>query len=215
MLPIYIAALFSGLLQALGYLVYIQKSLRHEVEPNPTTWFMFAYGTATLTVLEWDHQADWLVLILPVTCAILSLRVAAICLSQGKLKWPTSWLDRTAFLMDVSLTLAYITVWLANQKAFITESEHQALVLLFLILSNSSTLVSFIPIIRGTIKSPRNEHPLPWFIWMCAYSTLGYVTVSKYGLVSVFTIYPAMNAVLHGLVGLFALRRFAGKSTRS
>lgn len=222
MFVIYIAALCSGLLQALGYIVYIQKSLRKaatpsgaseesartEIEPNPTTWFMFAYGTATLTVLEWDREANWLILILPVTCAVLSLRVAAICMSQGKLKWPKSRVDVLAFLMDVSLTFAYISVWVASQKAVITTAEHRELVLLFLVLSNLSTLVSFIPMIRGVIQDPETEHPLPWFIWTCAYGSLGFVTASEYGFMSVFMIYPAMNFFLHLLVGACATRRF-------
>lgn len=222
MSTLFTVALFSGLFQALGYLVYIQKSLRKEVakpgqsqekvraeiEPNPTTWLMFAYGTATLAVLEWDHNADWTILILPVTCAVLSLRVAYICWSQGKLKWPDNWMDVAAFMIDVSLTIAYIAVWVASQKAYISDAQRNELVLLFLVLSNSSTTVSFIPLIRGTLKDPRTEHPLPWFIWTCAYLCLGFVTASQYGYASMFMIYPVMNCILHATMSLCASRRF-------
>lgn len=203
-------ASFSGLFQAFGYLVYIRKSFRHELEPNPTTWFMFAYGTAFLTVLEYDRQASWPILILPVTCAILSVRVAAICIEHGKPKWPKHWLDRTAFLMDLSLTAAYVIAGVLSKFNFIDEGERGTLVLAFLALSNTSTIVSFIPILRETIEDPRTEHPLPWLIWTTAYACLAYVTYVEAGntIWSIFMLYPATGIMLHGLVGLLALRRF-------
>ncbi len=211
MVTVFTLALLSGLFQALGYIVYIRKSLRHEVEPNPSTWFMFAYGTAMLTVLEYDRDADFTLLVLPITCAFLSLRVAAICWSQGRLKWPKRWLDRSAFLIDLTLTAAYISVWMATKDGRISEEQHVLLVLSFLALTNASTAVSFIPILGGAWEEPKNEHPLPWFIWTTAYCTLGYVTYLEYGIWTEFMVYPASNALLHGLVGLFAIRRF-GKS---
>ncbi len=207
MSTVYTVTILSGLIQALGYLVYIRKSLRHEVEPNATTWFMFAYGTAMLTVLEWDHDANWTMLLLPIVCAVLSIRVAVICLSQGELKWPESWWDRGAFLMDVSLTIAYISVWAASREAYITEAQREVLVLTFLVLSNTSTIVSFVPILRGTAKDPHKEHPLPWFIWTTAYGCLGYVTYHEVGPFSVFMLYPVTGVLLHSLVGFLAMRR--------
>lgn len=214
MVTVYNLALLSGLFQALGYLVYIRKSLRHEVEPNPTTWFMFAYGTAMLAVLEWDRNADFTLLILPITCALLSLRVAAICWSQGRLKWPDSWLERFAFLMDLSLTVAYISMWLTSRYGAITSADRNLLVLVFLVLTNASTIVSFIPILGGTWDNPRKEHPLPWSIWCFAYCTLGYVTYLEHGVWSEFMIYPVSNALLHGLMGVFALRRYGTAAPR-
>ena len=44
--------LLAGLLQLVGYLLYVRDE---EIEPNPVTWLMFAYGTMLLTVLEWDR----------------------------------------------------------------------------------------------------------------------------------------------------------------
>lgn len=208
MTTVYTLALLSGLFQALGYLIYIRKSLRKEVTPNPSTWLMFAYGTATLTLLEWDRSANWMILILPVTCALLSIRVATICFSQGKLSVPKEWGDRIAFVMDVLLTVAYISVWVASQQEVVTEEQRQELVLWFLVLTNVSTLVSFIPLLGGVLRDPSTEHPWPWIVWATAYSMLGYVTFSQYGLCSVFMLYPASNIVLHGSVGLLALRRF-------
>lgn len=215
MTPLYTVALLSGLFQVLGYLVYIHKSVRHEVEPNATTWLMFAYGTGLLAVLEYDHDAKLTMLFLPVACAIFSLRVAAICYANGTLRIPDSWFDRFAILTDLSLTAAYVSTWFATQQGVISEVERQQYTLLFLVLTNMSTIVSFLPIVRGTIESPRNEHPLAWLIWTVAYSCLAYVTYLEEGTYqTVFMLYPATGIALHGLVGLLSLRRFTAPKPR-
>ncbi|HEY0948033.1 MAG TPA: hypothetical protein VGE53_00880 [Candidatus Paceibacterota bacterium] len=201
-------AIASGLLQALGYFVYVRKSLRHELKPNPTTWFMFAYGTATLTVLEWDRNATWMMLLLPVTCATLSLFVAVQCLMRGSLKWPEHPMDRGAFLTDVLLTMGYVGIWVLTSKNVLTEEDKDLFALAFLVLTNASTVVSFGPLIREAIKDPRCEHPLPWLIWSCAYATLAYVTWQETGWESEFMIYPVLNSALHGLVGVISVRRW-------
>ena len=201
-------AITAGLLQALGYFIYVRKSLRHEVEPNPTTWFMFAYGTVILTVLELDLAADWTLLVLPATCAVLAVVVAFLCWKRGTLRWPSHWMDRSAFVVDTILTVAYLGVWYAASRDLVTESERHTLVLAFLVLTNMSTIAEFTPLMKGTCEDPRSEHPLPWLVWSSAYATLGYVTYQEAGWESEFMIYPVLNTVLHGFVGILALRRY-------
>ena len=205
-------AIVAGLLQALGYYVYIKKSLKHELEPNPSTWFMFAYGTLTLTVLEWDREANWLLLTLPITCAVLSVFVAFLCWKRGNLKWPKHWIDQSAFATDVLLTIAYVSVWVLTSKDYLSHEHKSLLVLAFLFLTNASTVVSFMPLVKGALDEPRAEHPFPWFIWACAYATLGYVTYGQEGLVSEFMIYPVLNTILHGSVSIIATRRWFCRS---
>lgn len=199
-------AVVSGLLQALGYTVYIWKSLRKEVNPNPTTWLMFGYGTALLTVLEWDRNARWELLVLPIICAVLSVAVAAICYFRGTLRWPNEPYSRAAFGTDIALTVGYVSVGLASLLSFVSEDERKLLALTFLILSNASTVVSFVPIVKETWDDPSQEHPLAWTIWTLAYATLGYVTFREEGAWTEFMIYPISCALLHGLVGALAFR---------
>lgn len=204
-MPLLVLACASGLLQALGYLVYIRKSLSKEIEPNPTTWLMFAYGTALLTVLEWDRDAQWPLLVLPAVCALLSIRVTFLCWRNGKLKWPESWVDRFAFLTDLLLTVAYVSVWYASSHQVISEQEREALVIAFLLCSNASTVISFIPLMREARKNPEHEHPLPWTIWSSAYGTLAVATILEEGWQTELLIYPATNMLLHGFVAILAL----------
>lgn len=201
-------AILAGLLQACGYFFYLTFCLKDETKPNPTSWLMFAYGTATLTLLEWDHEAKWTMLLLPVVCALLSLLVAWFCFKKGTLAWPKKWIDRSAFLTDVTLTIGYISIWFLQKYGPVSTEDKATLVLIFLVITNLSTMVSFVPLITGTLDDPRTEHPLPWFVWASAYATLGLVTFREEGTFwSVFMIYPVMNTFLHGSIGILALRR--------
>ena len=65
--------IISGFLQLLGYILYIRNP---DIDPNPVTWFMFAYGTGILAILEWDASATWPELFLPITCAVFSIYVS-------------------------------------------------------------------------------------------------------------------------------------------
>lgn len=208
-------AIIAGLLQALGYYIYIRKSLRNEVEPNPTTWFMFAYGTVILTVLEFDLNANWTLLLLPVVCAVSAVFVALLCLKRGTLRWPKHAIDKSAFVVDVGLTLAYIGVWYAASQNLVSEGERTLLILTFLVLTNLSTIVEFTPLMKGTLEDPRSEHPFPWFIWTAAYATLGYVTYYESGWTSEFMLYPAINTALHAIVCVLATRRWMIRRHRS
>lgn len=200
-------AVVSGLLQALGYSVYFWKSIRKETDPNPTTWLMFAYGTALLTVLEYDRDAPWQLLILPIVCATLSVGVAILCKVRGTLKWPDTTYERAALATDIGLTICYVSVAFLSLTALVSSEQRVALALCFLVLTNASTVVSFIPTLKGTWDKPSSEHPLAWLIWTMAYSTLGFATLLEEGAWTEFMIYPVSCALLHGLVGVFALRR--------
>lgn len=201
-----ILAVATGLLQALGYCFYIKKSLSKDINPNPTTWFMFAYGTAFLTVLEWDRNAEWQLLVLPIVCATLSLWVTYICWQKGTLTWPESLVSRIAFLTDVILTLVYVLARVASSSNLIDDNERKMLALVFLLCSNASTFVSFVPLIKEAWLSPEDEHPLPWTVWCSAYALLTLTTWTQNGWNSLeLLVYPSTNTFLHGLVAAVVL----------
>lgn len=192
--------IIAGALQVLGYFLYIRKTLRSEVEPNPATWLMFAYGTTLLTVLEFDVGAEWALLILPITCAILGIYVAFLCWHHGRLTWPADVEDRIAFLADLLLTAGYIAVWYLLTAGRINEGERQLFALLFLLFSNLTTVTAFIPLLRGARKHPHKERPLAWIIWTMAYFVLAVATMLEHGIVSMLLVYPVSSALLHGIV---------------
>lgn len=194
----------AGALQVLGYGLYIRQVLRHEIEPNAATWFMFAYGTGLLGMLEFSRGAGWGLLYLPVACATMSIMVAFICWKRGTLRWPEEWQDRFAFLTDIVLTVCYAGAWGLAMSGILNKEEEGYANLAFLICSNLTTITSFSPLIRG---AAHKESPMPWVVWTYAYTVLGMATFAGEGLWTELMIYPALNAVLHARVAWLAQNR--------
>lgn len=210
----------SGLLQLLGYVLYLNDD---SIEPNPVSWFMFAYGTALLTVMEWDKNATFAELILPTVCSVLGIYVSFRCWQKSrklnpKEWWPRDWwpedlLEKWSFISDIIITIGYVGAWLLATYALITEEYRVMAVFAFLFLSNLSTIPSFYPILRSTYLYPHKESYAPWLIWAAAYAILGLVTYFTHGeLVHILMMYPVISAVMHALVGLLALRRIESRS---
>lgn len=190
-------AVLSGVLQALGYVLYIRQSRRKEIEPNATTWLMFAYGTALLGVLEYSRDAGPELLILPAVCATFSIVVAFDCWQRGTLRWPSDWEDQGAFIADLLLTIAYVATWALAKYNGLSQEDRGYANIVFLVCSNLTTVTSFIPLIRG---AARCESPVPWLVWSSAYGTLAVVTFVAEGFWTELAIYPVLNALLHGRV---------------
>lgn len=199
-----IFAVLSGLLQILGYFFYLHKIVKKNINPNPTGWFMFAYGTLTLTILEWDLGATWQLLILPISCAVLSVVVAFICWKRGNLKWPEHKADSTAFILDVLLTVLYVTAWILASFNLVSGEMRIFATIIFLVGSNLTTLTAFAPLLRNVFFNPHDEHHLPWFVWSGAYTTLAIATLLQEGFFTTLMIYPLLNLALHASMSWFS-----------
>ena len=207
----------AGLLQLLGYILYL--SIQH-IDPNPVTWFMFAYGTAILTVLEWDAHATLPELILPTVCAVLAVVVSVRCwLRARKIDptrwWPEDWWpedkwERWSFITDILITVGYVTAWTLVAWMLIPSQYFYITVLIFLFLSNISTFQSFSPLLKETYLYPHKEHWAPWALWAIAYAILGFVTYSTHGnMMHPLMFYPVSNAIMHGLVAYLSVQKHA------
>lgn len=202
-------AVYGGTaLHALGYLLYVRSTLRDEVHPNPTTWLMWAYGTALVVAIEWDQDAAAAVLLLPTVCATCSVAVAYICWRQGRLGWPEARSDQAAFLLDLLLTAVYLLILLFAHRGWMSQGDGTIAKTIILLTLCASTAVSFWPILRATRSEPDNEHWLPWAIWTMAYALLLVATIvthsnSTYALQ--FWLYPLSCLVLTAVVGLYSL----------
>jgi hypothetical protein len=197
-------AILSGALQIGGYLLYLGKVAKRDIDPNPTGWFMFAYGTLTLTILEWDLGANWQLLILPITCAILSVVVASICWRRGTLKWPEHKADSTAFMLDVLLTVLYVMAWALTSFNLVSSDAREISTIVFLVGSNFTTLTAFAPLLRNVFCNPHDEHHLPWLVWSFAYGSLMVLTFLQEGFFSTLMIYPVLNLLLHASMSFLA-----------
>lgn len=204
--------ILAGILQFYGYVVYIRDT---HIDPNPITWFMFAYGTILLTVLEWDSNATFSELILPSVCSVMAIYVSFRCWRVAIHKhpnewwprewWPDNWQDKFAFQTDIALTAGYIIAWTLAITSFVSPEDKALAVLFFLITSNLSTISSFYPLLRSTFVNPSTERAYPWLIWTLAYAVLIPVTYLAQGTVwHELMLYPVLNTILHGLVAWYA-----------
>jgi hypothetical protein len=204
--------ILAGIMQILGYFFYLKTE---SIEPNPVTWFMFAYGTAILTVLEWDGDAIFAELFLPTACAILAIVVSFVCWRKARRIdpsrwWPEDWWpkdrgDQYSFVSDIFITIGYVLAWLIVYVGWASGDVREWWVLLFLFLSNVSTIPAFVPIIRSTMRHPEHEHWLPWAIWTYAYALLTYVSYTVHGVWwHPLMFYPVINTLLHGAMAIVA-----------
>jgi len=213
--PLFLAGVISGLLQLVGYILYLRND---EIDPNPVTWFMFAYGTVILVVLEWDGEATLAELILPIVCGALGVVVSVRCwlharAKNPKLWWPSDWwpedkFEKLSFQSDIFITIGYICAWLFLLISWVTPEQKEWAALVFLFLSNLSTFSAFYPIFSTTYKNPEREDWLPWMIWSAAYVILAMITFLTHDkLWHSLMFYPVSNALLHALVGIIVIVR--------
>lgn len=186
--------LAAGMFQLAGYIAYYILVIRKEgKEAEPLTWFMFAYGTALLTVMELDSMwkeaasdTSWVnvlsVLLLPIICALGGISVAVGIwrknLRLTKQLWPKEWkvewgeTDGKAFAADIALTLCYLCLWIFTLVGTTEGNTHLWWVIAFLVASNLTTFPNFVPILRQTWSQPEKEDARPWAIWAIAYALL-------------------------------------------
>ena len=205
-------------------LAYIEYVSDQNIRPNPITWLMFAYGTAILTILEFDRDANLAELILPVVCSVMGVFIAyrcwRICIQKNpnqwwpKEMWPDHKADKLAFFGDVLITVGYVAAWLFLFIDILNTEQREFAALIFLFGSNLTTLTAFIPILRTTYQNPALERPFPWLIWTWAYLFLFVLTTHERGLFTEFNIYPVSCMILHGLVGILAVRKAQTSATR-
>ncbi len=215
-----ILGFLAALLQVAGYYIYLRDS---DIEPNPTSWLMFAYGTTILSLLEYDNRASVWELLLPLVCSILSIAVAArifvrAALISAKPKallvWPKTRWDQLALCGDLLITLFYVSAWLLSKNELTSGSIESDFSLILLVASNITNLTSFLPILRSTYLKPANESFVPWTIWTFAYSMLLLSTILSGDGYTLLALYPLMCALLHGSIAvLSSLPKFSSRQS--
>lgn len=209
--PFYLGMLAAAI-QAWAYVLYIRDD---NIDPNPTTWFMFAYGTGLLAIMAWQTSATIAELILPTICSIFSIYISARCWwravkADPTRLWPRGWWpddfwEKVSFVLDIIITLIYVTASVLGESSILTKEQRYWAVLVSLFLSNVSTFIQFYPILRETYLHPDRENSKPWAVWAGAYGTLAMVTYMQHGEIwHHLMFYPLSSCFLHLLMAWFA-----------
>lgn len=190
--------LIAALLQTLGYLTYVWKVLRRDIEPNATSWLMFAYGTSLLVLVEWDRDASLPLLLLPATCAFLSIGIAYYCIRKvRRFWWPEHPLERFSFTLDICLTISYILAWVLVDKNLISSAQKDFAEVLILVCWNIGVFTAFFPLLRQVYHHPLTEHATPWILWTTAYGLLAFITYKELGVFNELMLYPLSHFLVH------------------
>jgi hypothetical protein len=191
--------ILAGLLQALGYLFYVWIAVRGTSVPNPLSWLMFAYGTFVLLLLEYDRDGSWQVFVLPVVCFLGSCVVVFLCWQRGGFSKQVNAWDIVSLGLDLLVTACYAGAWALLKWGFITEAQRELATVIMLVAWNIGVFTAFGPMLRDVNGHPEHEHPLPWFVWACAYLTLLATTYADGGRTHhELLLYPAVNLLVHG-----------------
>ena len=212
-----ILGLLAGALFLSGSIAYYSKL--GKIDPNPVTWLMFSYGTLIIIVLEWDRDATWPELVLPIVSAGFDLLIMfevwrrarrSERATNGVLRlWPVRLLpqdrlERVSLYSDLAITALYVGAWALSLGSLVSEDGRQLAVMFFLVVSNLTVVPEFGPIVASTWRRPEREHWMPWALWTAGFGTLGYVTYESHGWADPLMLYPALGLVFHCLVGLLA-----------
>jgi hypothetical protein len=203
------AACSAAVLQAAAYLMYVRRALLRRIDPEPTSWLMWAYGTVLVVIIETDQGIHPLLRLLPIVCAGCSVLVAALCWTRHSGVWPTEPVDRLALAFDLMLTIVYVGVSATAFAGLLDAASAHAARWALLVCVSVGTVVSYVPVLRHTRRNPDAEDPAPWAVWTAAYATLLLATIAAEGLSAgalQFLVYPAICMVLSALVCRFSLR---------
>lgn len=198
--------ILAGVIQALGYALYIKSAQKNNSDPNPVTWLIFSVDVFVFTILEAGAGALIADLIVPVVCGLGALTVAVLLLRKGKLVWwPQDKNDRIVLVIAGVIIAGYLPTWFLSEfgNVISKETRHQAAVW-FLVLSNLNTVVGFWP----TLKNPEHEHPGSWLVWTIPYMLLLVILVMRAESQAILYAYPISGVFFHGLVGVLALKPF-------
>jgi hypothetical protein len=198
-------SLLAGVMQAIGYFIYLRGSVRREIDPNATTWLMFAYDTTLLVILHATLGADPMILLLPAVCASCSIGVAVLGWFRTGLRWPEDRTDRTALTSCLLLTAGYVSVTVLLTQGLISSELHRHASIALLVFSNSTTCVSFLPLLRSVWRDRASERPGAWLVWSLAYGLLVVSTLLHQGWrAPELALYPVCNMLLHLTVAWLA-----------
>lgn len=199
----------AAALHVCGYALYLGLAIRKVIEPNAISWLMFAYGTSLLATLEAVSGASVPELMLPVICAALAVVVAGRCWIAGGFRWEGDRADTLVFAADVLLTVLFVSVFAWSRWGSLPAETAALAYVVFLLLSNLTSVTSFLPMLRSTWAAPQREDWRPWTCWTLAYLCLGAATAlnDRSPHFWILMLYPASNALMHGGVALISILR--------
>ena len=150
--PFFILASLAGIIQLVGYWVYVRVNTN---TVNCGSWLIWTLS-AVVDLVSYVYVTDsnWPKNILPAACALACVCTFLYLLLRGKFNMP----DKSEWAMVTGDTLISVAWW-QNILSVVGAN----------LMLQASTLFAAIPMIRGLIKGKEHEDVRPWLLWASAY----------------------------------------------
>ena len=150
--PFFILASAAGIIQIIGYVVYVKVS---EGPVNTGSWLIWTLSAGVdLVSYLYVTEVNWIKNLLPAACAIACVVTFLHLLFRGHLSWP----DKSEWGMVVTDSVISVAWW-TNLLTVIGAN----------LMLQASTILSAIPMIRGLLLAKEREDYRPWALWSSAY----------------------------------------------
>ena len=152
-MELYYIIIFTALINAFGWIMYIKDTLKWKTKPNKITWWIWA--AAPLIWSAWMYFSQWLTWnILPVFMAgFIPLLIFISSFVNKNSYWELTKLDYICLILAI---LALILWWITNNPL---------LAIIFWILAD---FFAALPLIIKIYKFPETENIFPFFAWLIA-----------------------------------------------
>lgn len=185
--PSVCVGIVAGLLQFLGYFLYVRSVRKSGITPNASSWAIWAFG-GLLNLFSYNQLVggDLVKEILPFVCSLSAIFSFLLFWKEGYMCWPDKW---NWLILTVD---CLITVYWA-----ITGSDEANL------LYQVGTVISFFPIYRGIWNGTEKEESLPWIVWTIAYGLLCLTVFMRWEKWQ-DVVYPGVCLIVHFITAVLA-----------
>jgi hypothetical protein len=190
--------IIASLLMLTGYGLYGWYTVTGEIDPNATSWLLWALGGILEAWTYWrllrsnqsaDKREELGLLMPSIICACGAVAIASIGIVLGRFETPEPY-EIAIAVLDILVIL----VWLTTKDDFKTN-----------MLMQFDIAISFAPILIATHLDPSGEWWVPWAVWTPSYFVLLIAILKSKRQGRGEWVYPVVATLLHGSMLLLAL----------
>jgi uncharacterized membrane protein len=171
--------IIASVLQLVGYALYNYNIHKGHASGNGSSWAIWTFGSLLNLTSYHELANDFAKEALPFVCSICCILTFVHIWKKNGFGKPEK-LDWWILGIDIVITFYW----------FVTSNDEANL------LYQTTTILSFAPMIIGIAKGKEYENPLPWVIWTVAYEVMIFTIVSRWEKWQ-DVVYPVVCFVLH------------------
>lgn len=184
-------AVLTNIIHITAFVLYNKDILKGHSRPNRTSWGIWAFITILNFTSYSSMSDDWVKSLLPTISSFLCIATFVITLFKNGRFQINKW-DAVALSLGIVASLVWFSVKSATYANLILQL---------------ALFIGFIPTARSAITNPKNEKPLPWFLWSLAFTLGIFVIVLRWTGQWQDLGYTLNGIICHVTVGCLSLRK--------